>query len=180
MGQCHVSLETRTAYFWTSLPTKWNSLPLFNRWTQELKRFASVFRLYQSTKGNNQVFYVAGNHDYGFGDGVVGGAYTRFVEYLGDPNWAVQIANHTLIAIDTLSLSGSGDTVPKHAADSFLTGVEAGELSLLVDIFPMTSGLTRYQNTQYEQNYRTGFSLLTCPSGDPMRRLAASFVDLGR
>jgi len=99
--------------------------PSVFRWTQELRRFASVFRLYQSTKENREVFYVAGNHDYGFGDGVVAGAYTRFIEYLGDPNWAIQIANHTLIAIDTLSLSGSGDTVPKQAAESFLHGIDA-------------------------------------------------------
>ncbi len=96
-----------------------------SRWTQELRRFANVFRLYQSTKENSEVFYVAGNHDYGFGDGVVAGAYTRFIEYLGNPNWAIQIANHTLIAVDTLSLSGSGDTVPKQAAESFLHGIDA-------------------------------------------------------
>lgn len=76
------------------------------------------------------MFYVAGNHDYGFADGVVETSYNRFVEYFGEPNWAIQIAKHTLIAIDTVSLSGSADSLPKRAAENFLSGIEARRISL--------------------------------------------------
>ncbi|KAI9026837.1 Metallo-dependent phosphatase-like protein [Hyaloraphidium curvatum] len=94
-------------------------------WNQELRRFAGIFRLYGTGSNAHDVFYVAGNHDYGIGDGVVASAYARFTERFGNPNWAVQIANHTLIAVDTLSLSATGDSAPKQAAENFLHAVEA-------------------------------------------------------
>ncbi|KAK9450816.1 Metallo-dependent phosphatase-like protein [Limtongia smithiae] len=80
-------------------------------WLAEYERFERVFPFATGDDVTRTGEYgelllreVAGNHDIGIGDTVVVKALNTFRAYFGDPNRAVEIGNHTLVALDTASL----------------------------------------------------------------------------
>ncbi|KAI8820830.1 Metallo-dependent phosphatase-like protein, partial [Fimicolochytrium jonesii] len=96
-----------------------------SRYESEAQRVKSVFNVRDGTP----IFWAAGNHDIGFGDKVIPEAYDRYRAVFGEPNYAVEVANHTLIVLDTVSLSGPAGTRPADAALDFLTDFSEGESS---------------------------------------------------
>ncbi|KAJ3195788.1 hypothetical protein HK101_011043 [Irineochytrium annulatum] len=72
------------------------------RFNIELARFRRIF----PSEDGRPYYYIAGNHDIGFGRNVLPFAYNRFTKTFGPNNFNITIANHTILAIDTLSLSG--------------------------------------------------------------------------
>jgi hypothetical protein len=67
---------------------------------------------------------MAGNHDYGFGDAIVRSARTRYEREFGSPNWITQLGNHSIISLDTLSLS-SRVTDIRNTTQTFLDDLSA-------------------------------------------------------
>ncbi|ORY47382.1 Metallo-dependent phosphatase [Rhizoclosmatium globosum] len=83
----------------------------------ELKRLKHIFLLPQV---EDKMIYMAGNHDIGFGPQIIPQAYKRHQHHFGDPNFSLSIANHTFIALDTLSYSGENESPYFQKADKFL------------------------------------------------------------
>ncbi|KAG0358570.1 hypothetical protein BGZ54_010361 [Gamsiella multidivaricata] len=55
--------------------------------------------------GRSVRLYVAGNHDVGFGDTLIRSSMVRFKQVFGAVNYEIEVGNHSLVVLDTLSLS---------------------------------------------------------------------------
>ncbi|ODV85960.1 hypothetical protein CANARDRAFT_197525 [[Candida] arabinofermentans NRRL YB-2248] len=73
-------------------------------WYEEYKRFNEIFNPITNTRTFKQI---PGNHDIGFGNAVNFTKYNRFRSFFGDSNDYFTIGNHSLILLDTISLSSS-------------------------------------------------------------------------
>eukprot|EP00842_Homolaphlyctis_polyrhiza_P000012 jgi/Hompol1/1010/HPOL_004493-RA len=83
----------------------------------ELKRLHLVFHKQRTTYLQ---LGVPGNHDIGFGDSVGSYVHQRFKSKFGQVNTAQEIANHTIILLDTVSLAAdSQNTRAYREAKSF-------------------------------------------------------------
>ena len=87
------------------------------RFNEEIQRFRSAFHV-----RNSKVFTIGvpGNHDIGFGKNVIPYAYNRYSETFGTLNRGFEIANHTIVALDTVSLSGRSDSTSYKNAEEYL------------------------------------------------------------
>lgn len=76
---------------------EWTDKP----WKQEFERFNTIF-----TKPplKRTVMSLPGNHDIGYGDTIVPHALNRFKAYFGEPSSTIDIGNHTLVLLDTISM----------------------------------------------------------------------------
>ncbi|KAG0034816.1 hypothetical protein BGZ81_002908 [Podila clonocystis] len=74
------------------------------------------------TSGKSLRLYVAGNHDYGFGDTLVRKAMVRYKHEFGSVNYEVHVGNHTLIVLDTLALSSSIPSI-REESQEFLSKI---------------------------------------------------------
>ncbi|CAG8517056.1 13541_t:CDS:2 [Funneliformis mosseae] len=63
------------------------------------------------------IIFLAGNHDIGFGDHVIPEAFYRFRKEFGPLSYMTNIGNHSFIALDTITLSGSNETLKKDAKE---------------------------------------------------------------
>ena len=90
----------------------------------ELSRFKKIFHM------NDDVLTlgVAGNHDIGFGKTIVTTAHARFLNTFGSLNAMTIVANHTIIALDTIGLSGLPESDAFKVATSFLQSLKDAEL----------------------------------------------------
>lgn len=70
-------------------------------WIKEFDRWNRIF-----TKPENKrtVMSLPGNHDIGFGDTLVPAALERFEAFFGPPSSTIDVANHTFILLDTISM----------------------------------------------------------------------------
>jgi len=75
--------------------------------------------------GRSVRLYVAGNHDYGFGDTIIRKAVKRYKREFGSVNYEIQVGNHTIVVLDTLALS-SNITSVRAEAQEFLTTIAKG------------------------------------------------------
>ncbi|KAF9103996.1 hypothetical protein BGX27_010278 [Mortierella sp. AM989] len=57
--------------------------------------------------GKSVRLYVAGNHDVGFGNTLIKSAMTRYKQVFGSVNYKVAVGNHSIVVLDTLSLSSN-------------------------------------------------------------------------
>ena len=85
----------------------------FTRWDEELHRFRHLFLPEKPIK--TPTFYLAGNHDIGFGERVVPEAFHRFRKVFGVFSYMTNIGNHSIVALDTVTLSGSNNNLKKDA-----------------------------------------------------------------
>lgn len=92
---------------------EWND----TRWIKEYKRFNNVFN---PLEGVRQFRQIPGNHDVGFGNGVDFAKYARFKAYFGDADEVVTLGNHSIVLIDTVSLSCSEDENVSKRSREFL------------------------------------------------------------
>ncbi|KAH3671409.1 hypothetical protein WICMUC_004706 [Wickerhamomyces mucosus] len=71
-------------------------------WINEYKRFHKIF----NQKANRrQIMSLPGNHDIGFGETVNVTALDRFKAYFGETSSIHDLGNHTIVLLDTISLS---------------------------------------------------------------------------
>ncbi|KAI8312851.1 hypothetical protein K4K61_009485 [Colletotrichum sp. SAR11_59] len=121
---------------------EWNEHYGDKYWLSEYERFGDIFfsdwaSLSGTKAGNWQrgrklVASLPGNHDLGYGDQVKVSVRERFASFFGDVNRVDVIGNHSIVSVDTLSLSASssvqaerGDLRPIHTpADVFLKDVK--------------------------------------------------------
>ncbi|OAQ30671.1 Metallo-dependent phosphatase, partial [Linnemannia elongata AG-77] len=73
--------------------------------------------------GKSARLYVAGNHDVGFGDTLVRQAMKRYKGDFGSVNYEIKVGNHSLVVLDTLSLS-SNITSIREESRGFLARME--------------------------------------------------------
>jgi hypothetical protein len=86
---------------------------LFFRWDEELHRFRHLFIPEKPIK--TPTFYLAGNHDIGFGEHIIPEAFHRFRKAFGAFSYMTKLGNHSIIALDTITLSSSNDNLKKDA-----------------------------------------------------------------
>lgn len=73
--------------------------------------------------------YVAGNHDVGYGNNLVHKMALRFNQDFGALNYEIQVGNHTMVVLDTLSLSAEDPAIRKEA-QMFLDQIGQGKVSV--------------------------------------------------
>ena len=76
--------------------------------------------------GKSLRLYVAGNHDYGFGDTLIRKAMVRYKQEFGSVNYEVLVGNHSLVVLDTLALSSSIPSI-REESQAFLSKIGRGE-----------------------------------------------------
>ncbi|KAL9623173.1 MAG: hypothetical protein Q9160_002488 [Pyrenula sp. 1 TL-2023] len=91
-------------------------------WMREYKRFSRIFfypfgdgNSYQSSSAASSRKLIAslpGNHDLGFASGIQLPVKKRFEAYFGPSNRIDIIGNHTIVSVDTVSLSAMGQADP--------------------------------------------------------------------
>ena len=86
-------------------------------WIREYMRFVNIFdRLFSSggsaprpgQAGRKVLSSLPGNHDLGFGKGIQASVKKRFAAYFGEGNRVDMVGNHTLVSLDSVSLSALG------------------------------------------------------------------------
>ncbi|KAJ2747164.1 hypothetical protein GGI20_000778 [Coemansia sp. BCRC 34301] len=78
-------------------------------WMAEHERYKSIFR--NRTPGTMPVYNMAGNHDIGIGNTVIGHALDRFHRYVGPTNQVLDMGGHQIVLLDTLTLESDSDQV---------------------------------------------------------------------
>ncbi|GAV47872.1 hypothetical protein ZYGR_0I01680 [Zygosaccharomyces rouxii] len=86
-------------------------------WMDEYRRFNRLFPKIPSKK---TIMSIPGNHDIGFGDEIIEDARKRFTAYYGESNDYIDIGNHTIVLLDTMSLSDHKNPEIKSIAQTFL------------------------------------------------------------
>ncbi|KAG0137456.1 Metallo-dependent phosphatase-like protein [Tuber indicum] len=77
-------------------------------WMGEYRRF---LRIFPSWPYRRTVKTLPGNHDFGMGNGIREGVKDRFRTYFGETSGVLEAGNHTIVLIDSVSLSN--DNNPK-------------------------------------------------------------------
>jgi hypothetical protein len=95
---------------------EWND----KQFDQELIRFKKIFHINEDVL----TLGVAGNHDVGFGKTIITTAHARFLNTFGSVNTLTVVANHTIIALDTIGLSGLPESEAFMTATSFLQSLK--------------------------------------------------------
>lgn len=94
----------------------------------ELTRFNKIFQPERLRKDGVEVFMnIPGNHDIGFGDGVIKHSVDRFKRDFGLPNQNFLREKHELVFLDTISLSNKKDASIGAEARSFMDELVAEE-----------------------------------------------------
>ncbi|KAI8823893.1 Metallo-dependent phosphatase-like protein [Chytriomyces cf. hyalinus JEL632] len=84
---------------------------------KELKRFNHIF---VNPTTAPKLRYIPGNHDIGIATNILPEAYARFKKTFGKINYSFKIANHNIIALDTLSYLASAESPYFKKTESFL------------------------------------------------------------
>lgn len=92
---------------------EWND----TEWITEYKRFNRIFNQVEGTKQFRQI---PGNHDVGFGNGIDFERYSRFKAFFGNADEVMHIGNHSLVLLDTVSLSCFDDEKVRKTSKEFL------------------------------------------------------------
>lgn len=76
------------------------------QWHEEFDRFNRIFSrpAYKKT-----IMSLPGNHDIGYGDTIVKSALSRFQAFFGSTSGSFDIANHTVVWLDTISMMNTND-----------------------------------------------------------------------
>ncbi|KAK2068239.1 hypothetical protein P8C59_002891 [Phyllachora maydis] len=103
-------------------------------WLQEYERFSDIFikpwviaghQLGSRQVRQKLVASLPGNHDLGFGSGIKLSVRNRFETYFGEGNRVDVIGNHTIVSVDTVSLSaGSSPQADKEEVKQIFQPVE--------------------------------------------------------
>lgn len=90
---------------------EWKSPEQDAQWEEEYSRFMRIFSDPPSVQNSDSrtVFSLPGNHDIGFGNTLVSGAYTRFVRHFGEASSYHFVGNHTIILLDTIAMMNTAN-----------------------------------------------------------------------
>ncbi|GAO48685.1 Metallo-dependent phosphatase [Saitoella complicata NRRL Y-17804] len=93
-------------------------------WVPEYERLLSVF---PNVAGENKVYMnLPGNHDIGVADTIPGTALARFTEFFGQTSTEISIgSNHSLVLLDTVSLSNTNNPAISAPPRQFLDTLAA-------------------------------------------------------
>ncbi|RPA90333.1 Metallo-dependent phosphatase [Choiromyces venosus 120613-1] len=86
-------------------------------WMGEYKRFLKIF---PSWPYRRTVKTLPGNHDFGMGNGIKEGVKDRFRTYFGETSGVLEAGNHTIVLIDSVSLSNNNNPKIYMPARDFL------------------------------------------------------------
>ncbi|ODV97893.1 hypothetical protein PACTADRAFT_47729 [Pachysolen tannophilus NRRL Y-2460] len=87
------------------------------KWYKEFGRFKRIFPQFEDI---NTVMSLPGNHDIGFGDGINITVLNRFETFFGPTNDYINIANHSIILLDTMSLSAYNNDLVNERPKEFI------------------------------------------------------------
>ena len=73
---------------------------------------------------------MAGNHDIGFGTGLVVPAYNRFVRDFGNTSYIMSTGNHDVIVLDTIALSTFDGPIKDRALEVFKQAVKLAKMNV--------------------------------------------------
>lgn len=147
-------------------------------WRKEYRRFVKIFVdpwLSQDIapvdgRGRKMIASLPGNHDLGFGNGVLEPVRDRFQSYFGDSNRVDVIGNHTFVSIDTVSLSAmdqpdplTGSSTPNPTddpnfrpiwkdADDFLNKIPINKARAEVEELMMLQNKTDTTNIKFDHH----------------------------
>lgn len=135
------------------------------QWKKEFVRFTNIFTKppYRRT-----VFSLPGNHDIGYGDTVVPHALERFQAYFGPTSSSIDIANHTFVLLDTISMLNTINSTiydpPKQFMKSIAEEADAKRRILLTHV-PLFRSLEdscgRQRESQKDIPYVRGYQYQT-------------------
>ncbi|KAG0233151.1 hypothetical protein BGW41_001631 [Actinomortierella wolfii] len=94
------------------------------------------------TAGQSVRFYVAGNHDVGFGDTLIRPSMTRYKKMFGAVNYEIEVGNHSFVVLDTLSLSSGIQDIRQESVDFLNKISQERETTQLI----VNGNGTQYQN----------------------------------
>ena len=142
-------------------------------WKQEYERFGRVFsaELARSATtsppgpsqgmGRRMMASLPGNHDLGFGSGIQVPVRERFETFFGKGNRVDVLGNHTVVAVDTVSLSAMDQPDPAtgrtqanehiwREADDFLNAMEAHRATAETRELRTLQGRTRRDSNRFQ------------------------------
>lgn len=90
-------------------------------WFPEFDRFVSIF---PKQENNRRYWPVPGNHDVGFGTGIKYRNYKRFRAYFGSTEDYTVLGNHSVVFLDTVSLSDTDNKDISGAMTEFLQSMK--------------------------------------------------------
>ncbi|KAF2750692.1 hypothetical protein M011DRAFT_437083 [Sporormia fimetaria CBS 119925] len=135
-------------------------------WLKEYARFGNIFFAHwrdggdlprPGQPGRKIISSLPGNHDLGFGRGIQDQVRKRFNAYFGDGNRVDIIGNHTLVSLDSVSLSAYGQENPDQVqalwkpAMEFLDGVKTQKQRLVQEELRVQRGLKRTSPFMHEE-----------------------------
>ena len=103
--------------------------PLSYHYEDELERFRKIFNVRRQRPHVRQLF-MAGNHDIGFGTGLVVPAYNRFVRDFGNTSYIISTGNHDVIVLDTIALSTFDGPIKDRALEVFKQAVKLAKMNV--------------------------------------------------
>ncbi|KAI9317126.1 Metallo-dependent phosphatase-like protein, partial [Dichotomocladium elegans] len=98
---------------------------------QEATRFHRVF------PSDRPRFFMAGNHDLGFGDGIRAHVAQRFQSEFGSTSYTFRAAHYSIVVIDTVSLSAHNDLQTKQQAWDVIEGMLPPQPRILFTHVPL-------------------------------------------
>jgi predicted unusual protein kinase regulating ubiquinone biosynthesis (AarF/ABC1/UbiB family) len=85
-----------------------------SEWNKEVQRFKNVFK---PRSGNVKHYYMAGNHDLGFGDGIKLNVVDRFEKEFGDTSYELSFESHSMVVIDSVAMSSTNAQINQKSRD---------------------------------------------------------------
>ncbi|KAJ1965910.1 hypothetical protein GGI12_000431 [Dipsacomyces acuminosporus] len=85
------------------------------QWMEEYQRYNSIF--YNRNPAKMKVYDMAGNHDIGIGNTIVDSALGRFHKYIGPTNQIIDLADHQIVLLDTLTLESDSGSVNRSSRE---------------------------------------------------------------
>lgn len=97
---------------------EWND----KRWMKEYIRFNKVFNPIENVQQFRQI---PGNHDIGFGNGIDFEKYSRFKTYFGNSDNVYILGNHSIVLLDTVSMSCTDHSEINNVSIEFLKSFQS-------------------------------------------------------
>lgn len=85
---------------------------------KEYLRFHRIFS--QPSTDTRVIMSLPGNHDFGFGDTIINTAWDRFQKYFGESSSVHELGNHTIVLLDTVTLSNADNHTQTRQSDLIL------------------------------------------------------------
>ncbi|KAF7546723.1 hypothetical protein G7046_g9222 [Stylonectria norvegica] len=153
-------------------------------WLQEYKRFGNIFFDNWNVagedpgpgqRGRKLVASLPGNHDLGFSAQVQIPVRNRFGAYFGDMNRVDVVGNHTIVSVDSVSLSaGTSDLKQSHnlgpihePVDQFLNDVKATKRKAVQEELSFWHGTDRGLQYSHSAEDLLNADLTQFPTMDP-------------